>query len=200
MGNQQLEKDLREALERQEFQLYYQPKLNLASGQITGVEALIRWQHPKRGIISPAEFIPIAEETDLILPIGEWVLRTACTQSKAWQDAGVPSLIMAVNLSVRQLYQPDFVESVERILHETEHVPSYLELEITEYMTMDIIKVLPILRHLKRIGVRISLDDFGIGYSSLFNFKELPIDIIKIDRCFVNNCLVDLKDAVLANP
>ncbi|MBB6732764.1 EAL domain-containing protein [Cohnella zeiphila] len=197
MGMQQLEKDLRGALERQEFQLYYQPKLDLASGKITGVEALIRWEHPEQGLLSPTQFIPLTEETNLISPIGEWVLRTACTQSKAWQDAGVPTLIMAVNLSVRQLYQPDFVESVVSILHETGLVPSYLELEITEYMTMDISRIVPILRRLKNIGIKISLDDFGIGYSSLFNFKELPIDIIKIDQCFVNNCLVDMKDATI---
>lgn len=197
MGNQQLEKDLREALERQEFQLYYQPKLDLDSGKITGVEALIRWEHPEQGLLTPTQFVPLAEETNLISLIGEWVLRTACSQSKAWQDAGVPPLIMAVNLSVRQLYQPDFVESVESILHETGLVPSYLELEITESMTMDIPHILPILRDLKHLGVRISLDDFGIGYSSLFNFKELPIDIIKIDQSFVRNCMVDLKDATI---
>ncbi|MES7181320.1 EAL domain-containing protein, partial [Cutibacterium acnes] len=174
-----------------------QPKLDLASGKITGVEALIRWEHPEQGLLTPTQFIPLAEETNLISPIGEWVLRTACTQSKAWQDAGAPTLIMAVNLSVRQFYQPDFVESVENILHETGLVPSYLELEITEYMTMEIVRIVPILRQLKNLGIKISLDDFGIGYSSLYNFKELPIDIIKIDQCFVNNCLVNMKDATI---
>jgi PAS domain S-box-containing protein len=197
MGIQQLANDLREALERQEFQVYYQPKLDLASGKITGVETLIRWEHPQQGLLTPTQFIPLAEETNLISPIGEWVLRTACTQGKAWQDAGVPPLILTVNLTVRQLYQPDFLESIERILHETGLVPSYLELEITEYMTMDIVQIIPILRNLKHIGVKISLDDFEIGYSSLFNIKELPIDIIKIDQCFVNNCLVDMKDATI---
>lgn len=195
MGDLHLEKDLRKALELQQFQLYYQPKLDLASGKMTGVEALIRWEHPEKGLILPTEFISPAEETGLILPIGEWVLRMACAQSVAWRNLGFPPMIMAVNLSVRQLYQPNFCESIVQILSETGMEPSYLELEITENMTMDVPHILPILKHLKHLGVRISLDDFGTGYSSLFNFRELPIDIIKIDQSFVRNCTVDLKDA-----
>ena len=194
MADLLLDKDLRKALKLHQFQLYYQPKLDLASGKITGVEALIRWERPEKGIIFPAEFIPLIEETGLIFPIGEWVLQTACTQSKAWQNAGLPPFIMVVNIFERQLYYTNFVESVESILYETGLVPSYLELEITEHMTMDIPRILPILKDLKRIGVRISLDNFGKGYSSLFNFKKLPIDIIKIYRSFVSNCVIDMKD------
>ncbi|NMP24386.1 EAL domain-containing protein [Sulfobacillus harzensis] len=197
MTKSQIIHDLKSALDGHQFQLYYQPKVHLASGHITGVEALIRWHHPTRGLIAPAEFIPIAEATDLIVPIGEWVLRHACTQSVAWRDAGLPPTIMAVNLAVRQLYQPRFVESVEGILRETGMDPTQLELEITEDMMMDVPRILPILKSLTHLGVRISLDDFGIGYSSLLNFKELPIDVIKIDRAFVNNCVVDRKDAAI---
>lgn len=193
----QLEANLKKALERKEFQLYYQPKLDLISGEIYGVEALIRWKHPEKGIISPLEFIPFAEETGLIVPIGEWVLRAACKQGKAWQGIGMPPLIMAVNLSARQLYQSNLVEMVQEILVETKLAPEYLEFEITESIIMDVQKVLPILRKLKRIGVRISLDDFGTRYSSLYYLKEFPIDIIKIDQSFVRNCTADVKDGTI---
>lgn len=151
MDKSQLEIDLRTALERQEFHLYYQPKVDLASGKIAGVEALIRWDHPKRGLISPTEFIPLAEETDLISSIGEWALRTACAQSKAWQDIGIPPMIMAVNLSARQFYQPDLVERIQHILEETELAPENLELEITESTIMDVDHILSILRELKEL-------------------------------------------------
>lgn len=193
----QLVAKLRDALEREEFRVYYQPKLNLAEGKIVGVEALIRWEHPEKRVISPFEFIPLAEESGLILPIGEWILRTACKQNKTWQEAGLPPMIMAVNLSVRQLYQPHLVERVERILEETGLAPEYLELEITESMMMDVHHVLPILQKLKQIGVRISLDDFGTGYSSLYYLKEFPIDIIKVDQSFVQKCTLDMKDATI---
>nr|WP_051331028.1 EAL domain-containing protein [Aneurinibacillus terranovensis] len=191
------EANLREALERQEFQLYYQPKLELASGTIEGVEALIRWEHPEKGLVSPAEFIPLAEETGLILPIGEWVLRTACKQNKAWQEASIPPMVMAVNLSARQLYQSNLVEKIQLILEETGLSPEYLELEITESIMMNVHHALNILKDLKRIGVQISLDDFGTGYSSLYYLKEFPIDTIKIDQRFVRNCTVDSKDATI---
>jgi PAS domain S-box-containing protein len=189
--------DLLHALENNEFFVYYQPKLDLVSGEIQGVEALIRWEHPEKGIISPLEFIPIAEETGMILLIGEWVIRTACKQNKAWQDAGLPPMIMAVNLSALQLFQDDLVDKIQSILKETGLAPEYLELEITESMMMDVLSVLPIIRGLKMIGVRISLDDFGTGYSSLFHLKEFPIDVIKIDQCFVRNCTTDTKDATI---
>ncbi|MFP7478864.1 EAL domain-containing protein [Terribacillus saccharophilus] len=189
--------ELQCALDREEFCLLYQPKLNLQTGRLSGVEALIRWDHPEQGIISPLEFIPAAEETRMILPIGEWVLRTACLQNKAWQEQGLSPMIMGVNLSASQLYQGDLAEKVQYILDECGLSPEYLELEITESMTMDVDYVLPILHKLKQIGVRISLDDFGTGYSSLYHLKEFPIDIIKIDRSFVRNCTVDAKDATI---
>jgi len=162
-----------------------------------GVEALIRWIHPERGIVSPLEFIPLAEETGMIISIGEWVLRTACIQNKEWQEAGLSPMIMAVNLSARQLYQPNLIELVQHILEETGLAPEYLELEITESMTMKVHQVLPILQELKRIGVYISLDDFGTGYSSLYYLKEFPIDKIKIDQSFVRNCTTDTKDSTI---
>ena len=197
MENRQLEMDLREALARQEFRLYYQPKIDLTTGKITGTEALIRWQHPQKGMIPPMEFIPLMEETDLITSIGEWVLRTACTQHKAWQEIGIAPGIMAVNLSARQFYQSDFAERIRRILEETKLAPENLEVEITEHMIMDIDYVLPILSELKRMGVRVSLDDFGTGYSSLYYLNRLPIDVIKIDQSFVQNCTVDTKDGTI---
>jgi len=193
----QLEANLRMALVRKEFRLYYQPKVNLYTGKVVGVEALVRWEHPVKGIIPPTDFIPIAEETGLIVPLGEWVLRAACKQNIAWQAAGLPPMVMAVNLSARQLYQPDWIEKVEDILKETNLEPKYLELEITESMMMDVQHVIPILKKLKKIGVRISLDDFGTGYSSLYHLKEFPIDKIKIDQSFVRTCTKNPKDATI---
>lgn len=189
--------ELHLALEREEFCLLYQPKLNLKTGKVCGVEALIRWEHPDQGIISPLDFIPAAEETGMILPIGEWVLRTACMQNKAWQEQGLSSMIVAVNLSAPQLYQGDLAEKVQSVLDESGLAPEYLELEITESMTMDVHSVLPVLHQLKRMGVRISMDDFGTGFSSLYHLKEFPIDSIKIDRSFVRNCTNDSKDATI---
>ncbi|WML39358.1 EAL domain-containing protein [Neobacillus sp. OS1-2] len=183
-----LETDLKKALEREEFLLNYQPKLNLISGKIMGVEALIRWQHPNKGLIPPLDFIPFAEESGLIIPMGEWVLRTACLQNKAWQDAGYTPIVMSVNLSIRQLGQPAFVDVVRDILNKTELSPEYLELEITESMMADTELVLPIIRELKSLGLQISLDDFGTGFSSLFYLKEFPISKIKIDQSFIRNC------------
>jgi PAS domain S-box-containing protein len=193
----QLETQLRQASEREEFRMRYQPKLDLVTGKIVGMEALIRWEHPVTGMISPLDFIPLAEETGLILPIGEWVLRTACKQNKTWQDMGLPPFVMAVNLSACQISQPHFVEMVQQIIEDNGIPPKYLELEITESMMMDVPSALPVLQELKRMGVQISLDDFGTGYSSLHYLKEFPIDIVKIDQSFVRHCTEDSKDATL---
>ncbi|WDL98886.1 EAL domain-containing protein [Alicyclobacillus sp. ALC3] len=194
---QRLEIDLRQALQRQEFFLCYQPNVDLIYGKITGVEALIRWKHPEKGLISPIDFIPLAEETGLILPIGDWVLRMACKQHQKWREAGLPSMTMAVNVSGRQLQDPTFVERIQTILHETKFTPNYLEIEITESTMMDVHRVLPVLKDLKSTGVRISLDDFGTGFSSLLYLREFPIDQIKIDQSFVRDCTVDTKDATI---
>lgn len=192
-----LETAIKTALENNEFQLYYQPKVDLVSGEIVEMEALIRWNHPEKGMISPVDFIPVAEDTGLILPIGEWVLRTACKQNKIWHDSGLSSLIMAVNLSTHQLYQPNLIHMIQEILEEVELAPEFLELEISESMVMDVQYVLPIIKDLKALGIRLSLDDFGIGYSSLYYLKEFPIDIIKIDQSFVRNCILKKKDATI---
>jgi len=183
-----LEHSLRRALERNELLLHYQPKVNLETGRIVGAEALLRWQHPEWGLIAPERFIPIAEETGLIVQIGAWVIRTACNQARLWQDAGLPPVIMSVNLSARQFRQESFVKEVTQILHETGLKPEQLEMELTESMLMhNANAAISILAGLKSIGVRLSLDDFGTGYSSLSYLSRLPIDTLKIDRSFVQH-------------
>ena len=195
-----MESDLRKALERAELQLYYQPQLNLASGQINGVEALIRWQHPQRGLVSPADFIPLAEDTGLIGPIGEWVLREACRQNRLWQSHGLPPLRMAVNVSGHQLGAPEFVDMVARALHETGHAPQRLELEITETTLMrNLDESAQVLSRLRALGVRLSIDDFGTGYSSLGYLKHLPVQTVKIDRSFVAELPENSHDAAITN-
>jgi diguanylate cyclase (GGDEF)-like protein/PAS domain S-box-containing protein len=179
-----MEVDLYKAIKREELLLHYQPKLNLKTGNIVGVEALIRWNHPEQGMISPAAFIPIAEETGLIIPIGKWALYTACKQHKAWQEKGF-SPVMAVNLSASQFTQSDFVQTIATILKETGLEPQYLELEITESMTVDIERTISTLQQLKNLGVHISIDDFGTGFSSLNYLKQFPVDTLKIDQSFV---------------
>jgi len=183
-----LEHSLRRALERNELLLHYQPKVNLETGMIVGAEALLRWQHPEWGLIAPERFIPIAEETGLIVQIGAWVIRTACNQARLWQDAGLPPVIMSVNLSARQFRQESFVKVVTQILHETGLKPEQLEMELTESMLMhNANAAISILGGLKSLGVRLSLDDFGTGYSSLSYLSRLPIDTLKIDRSFVQH-------------
>ena len=183
-----LEHSLRRALERNELLLHYQPKVDLASGLIIGAEALVRWQHPEWGLIFPQRFIPIAEETGLIVPIGEWVLRTACMQNRRWQDAGLPPVTVSVNVSARQFRQPTLVKSVGQILSETGLRPEHLEMELTESMVMHNVEAaIAILKRLKDFGVRLSVDDFGTGHSSLSYLKRLPIDTLKIDQSFVNH-------------
>jgi diguanylate cyclase (GGDEF)-like protein/PAS domain S-box-containing protein len=192
--------DLRKALDRGEFVVYYQPQIHVKTGELIGVEALLRWQHPQRGMISPAQFIPLAEETGLIVPIGEWVLRTACAQVKAWAEAGFPEMRVAVNLSARQFMRDDLVEVVERVLRDTGLKPHLLELEITESMTMhNVERAIQILHGLKNLGVMISLDDFGTGYSSLSYLKHFPIHMLKIDQSFVRDITVDPDDAAIVN-
>lgn len=193
-----IEGDLRRALEREEFLLHYQPKLDLRSGKVVGMEALIRWQHPQMGMVAPTRFISLAEETGLILPIGAWVIRTACAQTKAWQDSGWESLRVAVNLSVRQFLQTDLVASIATALAETGLAPDCLELELTETLLMtDVEQAISILRQFKKLGVHISIDDFGTGYSSLSYLKRFPIDTLKIDQSFVRDISVDADDAAI---
>ncbi|MFQ5472309.1 MAG: EAL domain-containing protein, partial [Dehalococcoidia bacterium] len=187
-----LEADLRGALEREEFVIHYQPQVNITTGRVVGMEALVRWQHPDRGLIPPVEFIPLAEETGLILPLGERLLRTACEQHKAWREAGLPSIRMAVNLSARQFKSRKLTATVSRILEETGLDPGFLQLEITEGVAMqDMEATTAILRALREVGVEVALDDFGTGYSSLGYLANFPIDVLKIDRSFVSDLPMD---------
>jgi diguanylate cyclase (GGDEF)-like protein/PAS domain S-box-containing protein len=195
-----LENDLRSALVRGEFSLNYQPIADCRSGEITGMEALLRWKHPERGMISPALFIPLAEETGYIIPIGEWVLRSACEQCRRWQNMGFESIYVAVNLSSRQFHQQDLTASIHRILQETGLDPTCLGLEITEGLIMQQAEAsVNTLRELKAMGIRISIDDFGTGYSSLSYLKRFPIDVLKIDQSFVRDIPTDQDDAAIAS-
>ena len=191
----ELESDLRHALERNEFLLHYQPKVEIATGLITGIEALLRWNHPRRGLISPMEFIPLAEETGLIASISEWVLATACARTKTWQDQGFPKLDVAVNLSARQFADPMLLPKLTDIIRRSGLDPSSLELEITESLVMTHGEsAVDVLQKLKSIGVRIAIDDFGTGYSSLAYLKRFPIDTIKVDRSFIRDIPSDSGD------
>lgn len=194
-----LENDLRKALERREFYLEYQPLVSLENCEIVGMEALLRWRHPKRGNVSPQEFIPLAEESGLIVQLGEWVLRTACKQNKTWQDAGYKPICVSINLSMRQFLQPHLADRIGQILQEIGLEPKYVELEITESMTFDKETAFEQLRRLKELGVFISIDDFGTGYSSLHYLKSMPIDRLKIDRSFVNEVMSDHNDAAIVS-
>lgn len=194
-----LENDLRRALERDEFHLVYQPQVHLETEQIVGMEALLRWNHPKRGLVSPTEFIPIAEESGLIVPIGEWVLRTACIQNKLWQDAGYHPICVSINLSMRQFLQPNLAGKIGTILSDIGLDPCYVDLEITESMTLDKETAFDQLKRLKELGVFISIDDFGTGYSSLHYLKNMPIDRLKIDRSFVQEVMEDSNNAAIVS-
>ncbi len=196
-----LENNLYDALEREEFTVHYQPQVNIITGEITKMEALVRWQHPNFGLVSPATFIPLAEETGLIMPIGEWVLRKACAQNKHWQDVlGLPSLAIAVNLSARQFQQQDLVKTVVQVLKETNLSPHCLELEITESVVMQNVQLTQeILGELDALGVTISIDDFGTGYSSLNYLKQFHFHTLKIDRSFVCDLATHGNDAAIAN-
>ena len=195
-----LETNLRRALEREEFTLYYQPQIDMQSGSVNGVEALIRWQHPDLGLVSPVEFIPLLEETGLIVPVGEWVIRTACQQTRDWLDAGFPPLTMAVNLSARQFRQANLVEMIEQSLHEFNIPPELLELELTESIMMDNIEeTVETLKKLKLLGLKIAIDDFGTGVSSLGYLKHFPVDTLKLSYDFVLNLPMDSADASIAS-
>src|SRR5712664_685078 len=183
-----MESSLRRALERGEFVLHYQPKVVFATGEINGVEALLRWQHPDLGLVAPAKFIPMAEETGLIVPIGKWVLRTACAQSKAWLDQGLPRLSMAVNLSPRQFSDENLLRDIGAILRETAMDPFFNDTAITESMLMqNVEKAIGTLASLSSLGIRLAIDDFGTGYSSLSTLKRFPINTIKVDRSFIRD-------------
>jgi diguanylate cyclase (GGDEF)-like protein len=182
-----VEKQLYRALERGEFSLAYQPQISLQTCDIIGVEALLRWKNPELGMVSPATFIPLMEENGLIIPIGEWVLRTACAQNKAWQDAGIPAIAMSVNLSVKQFRHANLVALITQILNETNLDPRLLDLEITESIAIQDVKyTISVMEQLRDMGVRLSMDDFGTGYSSLSYLSQFPLDTLKIDKSFVN--------------
>jgi EAL domain-containing protein (putative c-di-GMP-specific phosphodiesterase class I) len=196
VDRQAIEDSLRHAVERRELLLHYQPKINLANGAILGVEALIRWRHPERGLVPPSEFIPIAERCRLIIPIGRWVLREACRQARVWQDAGLPMVRMAINVSPVELGAANFVSSVLTTLAETGLEAHRLELELTEtFLMQEANSTIAVLRELRSIGVHLALDDFGTGYSSLSCLQRFPIDTLKIDQSFVRDLVNDADDA-----
>jgi diguanylate cyclase (GGDEF)-like protein/PAS domain S-box-containing protein len=194
-----LEADLRRAMERQELVLHYQPQVSAGTGKVTGFEALIRWNHPIRGLIPPMKFLPLAEETGLIIAIGDWVMREACRQNRAWQEAGLPSVTVAVNIAHKQFMRPTLVSDVEQVLRDTGLEPQYLELELTESILADnAVEAAKRLDELKAVGVALSIDDFGTGYSSLSYLKSFPLDSVKIDRCFIKDIETDHRDAEIS--
>jgi EAL domain-containing protein (putative c-di-GMP-specific phosphodiesterase class I) len=178
--------------------LHYQPQFDLASGALVGLEALLRWESPEFGAVAPARFIPLAEETGLIVPIGAWVLRTACRQNRAWQHAGFGPLRIAVNLSARQFAEPNLVRDIARVLEDTDLAPACLEVEIPESLVMgDVESAIRTMRELKQMGVKLSIDDFGTGYSSLSYLRRFPVDVLKIDRSFVRDIPFSEDDAAM---
>ncbi len=195
----EVEHELRRVVERGELELHYQPQVEIGSGRVSGVEALVRWRHPLRGMISPADFIPLAEETGAIRDIGAWVLATACAQNRQWQEAGLPPIVMAVNISPRQFADPELPKLVQQVLSRSGLAPQWLELEITEGAAMqDVDAAIAALRAFKAIGVKLSIDDFGTGYSSLSYLKRFPIDKLKVDQSFVRAMTEDASDAAIA--
>lgn len=195
-----LENSLRQALQRKEFVLHFQPKVNLETGAVSGVEALLRWWHPERGHITPAQFIPVAEDCGLILQIGQWALREACQQAQLWRRSGLPSIVMAVNISAMEFRAPGFLDNVRAILRESDLPPECLELELTESVLMrDVEATNRVLHELKAMGVRLAVDDFGTGYSSLSYLKRFPIDVLKIDQSFVRDIHTDNEDATIVS-
>jgi len=199
-----LENQLRKALTHNQLCLYYQPQIDSNTGHFVGMEALLRWQHPKLGLLSPVKFVPVAEEMGLIIPIGEWVLRTACQQNKAWQRAGFPPLRVSVNVSGRQIYPANLLQTVKDALTDSGLNPNYLELELTESMLIseeDNQKdsILAVLNELKAMGVLIAIDDFGTGYSSLSYLKRFPVNTLKIDRSFIRDIGKNEDDAAITS-
>jgi diguanylate cyclase (GGDEF)-like protein/PAS domain S-box-containing protein len=198
LENLSIETNLRFALERNELSLHYQAKLDFKTNVITGVEALLRWQNPNLGSVTPMQFIPVAEETGLIIPIGLWVMKTACEQNVAWQREGLPPVCMAVNLSLRQLTDDNLIDDIRTALHDSGMAPNLLELEITESMVMhNPARMISILAKIKSLGVRLAIDDFGGGYSSLAQIKHFPIDTLKVDRSFIRNIPQDAEDKAI---
>ena len=197
---QNIESSLRNALERREFVLHYQPKIGLSSGAIVGVEALIRWQHPNRGLLQPMDFVPIAEDCGLIRPIGRWVLQEACRQAQAWLQAGLPPIIMAVNASALEFRDEDFLENLQMTLEETQLDPRLLEIELTESVLIrDAEAARSVLHAIAKMGVKLAIDDFGTGYSSLSYLQRFPIHTLKIDKSFVNQMTSNADDASIVN-
>jgi EAL domain-containing protein (putative c-di-GMP-specific phosphodiesterase class I) len=193
-----MESQLRKALERGEFLLHYQPKIWASTGRIVGLEALIRWKHPELGIVPPSQFIPVAEESGLIVPIGEWVLRAACAQNQAWQRSGFPPVHVAVNIAMPHFRQGNLVDSIAEALARSGLDPALLELELTESMLMQSVDVtLDTLHRIRDMGVRLAIDDFGTGYSSLSYLKRFPLHTLKIDRSFVKDLPRDAEDAAI---
>jgi len=193
-----IETNLRRALGRNELSLEYQAKLDFKTGMITGVEALLRWDNPYLGSVTPSQFIPVAEETGLIVPIGRWVMKTACAQNVAWQRQGLPPVCMAVNLSLRQLMDDNLLKDIKAALDDSGMAPNLLELEITESMLMqNPVRLIEVLTNIKKIGVRLAIDNFGTGYASLTQLRNFPIDTIKLDKSFIRNLPQDSKDKAI---
>jgi EAL domain-containing protein (putative c-di-GMP-specific phosphodiesterase class I) len=195
----QMASQLRLAIQKNELTLHYQPQVSLVSGAIVGVEALIRWQHPDRGMVSPLQFIPLAEESGMIIVIGEWVLRTACLQARRWHDMGMRGLVMAVNLSAKQFALKNLDVVVANALQESGLLAPFLELELTESASMESPeKSIEVMKKLKAMGVRLSIDDFGTGYSNLNYLKRFPVNQLKIDRSFIRDITTDPDDMAIA--
>jgi EAL domain-containing protein (putative c-di-GMP-specific phosphodiesterase class I) len=189
---------LRYAIENQDFQLYYQPQYDIATSKLSGMEALIRWNDKDMGIVSPKDFIPLAEETGTMIDIGNWVIHSACRQGKRWHDQGFKDLILGINLSVRQFFDRQLVDTIKSAFENNQFNPNYLELEITETSIMhDTDKAMAIIDELKTIGIRICLDDFGTGYSSLVHLKFFHVDTLKIDQMFIKNAELHGRDGTI---
>ena len=194
-----LENSLRRALDNKELFLMYQPQIDMTTRKVVGLEALLRWQHPELGLVPPDRFIRIAENSGLILPIGEWVLRTACSQVRQWQEEGLPHTTIAVNVSAIQFRQEGFCELIQSVLDETRLAPQYLELELTESLLLSSADMtFAVLRDLKAMGLKLAIDDFGTGYSSLSYLKHFPVSKLKIDRSFIRDVAVNPDDAAIA--